>query len=148
MKATLVSLAAFLPALTIAGANNSTNNSTNSSTNNSTCHMGISLTCGNFSLADNHTLGATCITAPPRQEIQTTLDLNQCFVNSNGSIIPAPGGGFHSSCPTCTLKSITQTELWCDCFDNSSNKTKGFWQLNDGVVIQNRNGSLTCLVGS
>ncbi|KAI0179028.1 hypothetical protein GGR52DRAFT_286012 [Hypoxylon sp. FL1284] len=139
MKATFASLlSASLPALVFAQAE---------------CHRnpmdGISVSCSDFNFTQGHTLGATCTTYPPEIEVSTILDLDRCLENRVGRIAFRPFGNFSQSCSNCTLKGITNTQLWCDCstynFSNGtwySNNT--LWQLSDFQYIQNCNGSLVC----
>ncbi|KAI6084879.1 hypothetical protein F4821DRAFT_163280 [Hypoxylon rubiginosum] len=139
MKATFASLlAAFLPALAIVRAQ-------------SCDTSGISLSCGEFSLQNGVELHGRCLSADPGAEVETSLDLDECFQNVKGHITWGPGGSFFSSCRDCELQRATKTMLRCDCWTGGwiNNMTvpqyiESFMDLNNATNIENLNGQLKC----
>ncbi|KAK4216899.1 hypothetical protein QBC37DRAFT_397257 [Rhypophila decipiens] len=92
-----------------------------------------------------HTYRASC-------PDNTSLDLNNCFVNMNGQMSwLARGGGIdscrdcHGSYPGCLRENRDCHIITCYCYEGGTNATtvvENTVNLNDGIYVQN--GRLTC----
>lgn len=77
-------------------------------------------TCSDISLEDDHILHASCKgyvspdpRMPPKKAKKAQLDLDQCFVNSLGTLNRVySGGGYSASCVACLIQDLT---LRCSC---------------------------------
>lgn len=144
MKATFASLlVAILPALTVVRGG----------TDGCDFARGISLTCGDFILADDgNTLSANCVSASNPGGVYTTLHLDDCLANYDGQISLSQNGSFTQSCSDCILKSPTKTLLQCEC-GNGKNGDDGkpllvtsIFDLNNATHFKNDDGTLQCSV--
>ncbi|OBZ66474.1 hypothetical protein A0H81_13624 [Grifola frondosa] len=91
--------------------------------------------CYDQSLANNHTLYATCSEGPGKPSRSSSIDLNLCVQNCGGTLECTVNGYFDFSCKDCSL--ISATILTCDC--GLGNTTK---DLNS--CVSNRYGELKC----
>lgn len=93
--------------------------------------------CANIALQGSNVLAATCPTASGTQS--TTLDLNTCITNSDGTLWWSSSGNYASSCTGCALSG---TELSCQCYDVNGQAQSTSIDVNTQVT--NCAGTLTC----
>ncbi|EEP79841.1 predicted protein [Uncinocarpus reesii 1704] len=84
-------------------------------------------------------LGARCRVGGEPGTRQTSIDLNYCFMNDNGRIVPKSRGFFWNSCKGCTLR--PGAKLLCKCRQRNG---KWMFNENDLTYISNNYGRLQC----
>ncbi len=95
-------------------------------------------TCSGIGLQGDNVLTASCLTVA-QQAVTTTLDLDSCIVNNNGSVAWQVNGGYAYSCYGCTLAG---TVLACQCLDVSGQSQSV--AIDTASNITNCDGTLTC----
>lgn len=98
---------------------------------------GFGYSCKDISLVNN-VLYSSC-EGTDGSYISTSINLDQCVVNTNGNLSCSANGNYSSTCSNCYLSGKT---LVCTC--NNYNHVGQSASVNLNSCLSNSNGQLTC----